>query len=351
MNTASLKTEFAAYTRDGKLHIRVWCHDADQQCAETIRLNFDPDHSGRRPHNVVQVFVESDGSTRAETMEYDIVHFTPVDGVQSRSELKNGVWEITVELPLDLVYKSRGTRPYIGLNVIRVRKGHSTSKWSGLPGEISVHCLQGIGDLLFAEGLSSDQLNDWIERAVQDSNTAYTKWEKQKLPPDMLRHVRAKKSGFSLRIKREDAERARMNARETEWGAQIARRIYEVADYWASKSDDELFDFIIPGNPRAMTPSQFYGDPLTGGNRLTLKTCLETPFRFYNEKTGEWWYPGKRLTNPTTGEEVVVEDNGEGFLIPEGFPNPYTRCMLVAATRNYRLAMAMAAPYCPSITD
>ncbi|TNJ62471.1 hypothetical protein FE784_30355 [Paenibacillus hemerocallicola] len=351
MNTASLKTEFAAYTRDGKLHIRVWCHDADQQCAETIRLNFDPDHSGRRPHNVVQVFVESDGSTRAETMEYDIVRFTPVDGVQSRSELKNGVWEITVELPLDLVYKSRGTRPYIGLNVIRVRKGHSTSKWSGLPGEISVHCLQGIGDLLFAEGLSSDQLNDWIERAVQDSNTAYTKWEKQKLPPDMLRHVRAKKSGFSLRIKREDAERARMNARETEWGALIARRIYEVADYWASKSDDELFDFIIPGNPRAMTPSQFYGDPLTGGNRLTLKTCLETPFRFINEKTGEWWYPGKRLTNPTTGEEVVVEDNGEGFLIPEGFPNPYTRCMLVAATRNYRLAMAMAAPYCPSITD
>lgn len=351
MNTASLRTEFAACTRDGKLHIRVWCHDADPQFEETIRLNFDPDHSGRRPHNVVQVFVESDGSTRAETMEYDIVRFTPVEGVRSRSDLKNGVWEITVELPLNLVYKSRGTRPYIGLNVIRVRKGHSTSKWSGLPGEISVHCLQGIGDLIFAEGLSAGQLNDWIERAVQDSNTAYTKWEKQKLPPDMLQHVRAKKSGFSLRIKREDAERARMNARETEWGAQIARRIYEVADYWASKSDDELFDFIIPGNPRAMTPSQFYGDPLTGGNRLTLKTCLETPFRFYNEKTGEWWYPGKRLTNPTTGEEVVVEDNGEGFLIPEGFPNPYTRCMLVAATRNYRLAMAMAAPYCPSITD
>lgn len=352
MNSASRKTEFAAYTSKGKLHIRVWCHDADPQQTETIRLNFDPDHSGRRPHNLVQIIVDSDGRTKAETMEYDIVRFTPVEGVQSSAVFHSGVWEITVILPIDLVYKSRAERPYIGLNVIRIRKESPVlSRWSGLPGEISVHGLQGIGDLIFAEGLSADETNEWIERAIEDSNTAYTRWEKQKLPPEMLRHVRDKKSGFSLRIKPEDAERARRNARETEWGTRIASRIYEVADYWASKSDDELFDFIIPGNPRAMTPSQFYGDPLTGGNRLTLKTCLETPFRFYNEKTGEWWYPGKKLNNPATGEEVIVVDNGEGFLIPEGFPNPYTRCMLVAATRNYRLAMAMAAPYCPSITD
>ncbi|MDF2722230.1 MAG: hypothetical protein K0Q59_1905, partial [Paenibacillus sp.] len=352
INSASRKTEFAAYTCEGKLHIRVWCHDADAQQPETIRLNFDPDHSGRRPHNLVQIFIDSDGKTTAETMEYDIIRFTPVEGVCGSSVFRDGVWEMTVVMPLDLVYLTKGTRPYIGLNVIRMRKEKPVlSKWSGLPGEISVVCLQGIGDLIFADGWTEDETNAWIERAIADSNTAYTKWEKQKLPPDMLRHVRDKRSGFSLRIKPEDAERARRNARETEWGATIAASIYEVADYWAAKTDDELFDFILPGNPRAMTPSQFYGDPLTGGNRLTLKTCLETPFRFYNEQTGEWWYPGKKLNNPTTGEEVIVEDNGEGFLIPEGFPNPHTRCMLVAATRNYRLAMAMAAPYCPTLTD
>ncbi|RAV23259.1 heparinase II/III family protein [Paenibacillus contaminans] len=352
MNGAARKTEFAAYTSKDMLHIRIWCYDADPQQTETIRLNFDPDHSGRRPHNLVQVIVDTDGMTKAEKMDYDIIRLTPVEGVRGSSEFRSGVWEITVTMPLDLVYKSRQTKPYVGLNVIRVRKeSPALSKWSGLPGEISVFGLQGIGDLIFAEGLSADETNDWIKRAIEDSNTAYTRWEKQKLPAEILRHVRDKKSGFSLRIKPEDAERARFNARETEWGARIAARIYEVADYWASKSDDELFDFIIPGNPRAMTPSQFYGDPLTGGNRLTLKTCLETPFRFYNETTGEWWYPGKKLNNPATREEVIVEDNGEGFLIPEGFPNPYTRCMLVAATRNYRLAMVMAAPYCPSITD
>ncbi|RKN86134.1 heparinase II/III family protein [Paenibacillus ginsengarvi] len=352
INSASRKTEFAAYTNKNDLHIRIWCYDAEPQQMETIRLNFDPDHSGRRPHNLVQIMIDSNGTTKAETMEYDIVRLTPVEGVRGSSVFRNGAWEMTVLLPLELVYKSRQTRPYIGLNVIRTSKGSpALSKWSGLPGEISVSCLQGIGDLIFAEGLSEDKTNEWIERATQDSNTAYTKWEKQKLPSDMLKHIRDKKTGFSLRIKPEDAERARRSASETEWGARIAARIYEVADYWASKTDDELFDFIIPGNPRAMTPSQFYGDPLTGGNRSTLKTCLETPFRFYNETTGEWWYPGKKLKNPSTGEEVTVEDNGEGFLIPEGFPNPYTRCMLVAATRNYRLAMAMAAPYCPSITD
>lgn len=351
MNVAVRRTEFAAYTKDGRLHIRVWCHDADPQ-RETLRLHFDPDHSGRRPHNFVQIVIDAVGACRAETMEYDIVRHTPIAGVESVSQFRDRVWEATVELPLGLVYKSRGVRPYIGFNVIRSRQGsRELAKWSGLPGELSVQCLQGIGDLLFAEDLSAEETNEWIERAIRDSNTAHTRWEKQKLPADMQRHARAKRSGYSLRVKRDDAERARVNARETEWGARIARRIYEVADYWAAKSDDELFDFILPGNPRAMTPSQFYGDPLTGGNRTTLKTCLETPFRFYNEKTGEWWYPGKRLANPTTGEEVVVEDRGEGFLIPEGFPNPGTRLMLVAATRNYRLAMAMAAPYCPSITD
>ena len=354
MKPAARKTEFAAITNSGRLLVRIRCLDCDPEKKEELRLRFDPDHSGRRPHNLVQVTLRSDGFVMAEKMEYDLIRLTPVDGVKVESSSFNGnVWEAVVSLPLPLVRREESAgRRYIGLNVIRTRAGErSYSKWSGLPGELYLHCLHGIGDLIFVNGLTKPEIDELVKKAIADSNTAYTRWEKQKLPPEIRKDVRRKKHGFTLRLKREDAERARANARQTDWGAEIARRILETADYWANKSDDELFDFILPGNPRAMTPSQFYGDPLTGGNRNTLKTCLETPYRFYNEETGEWWYPGKRVKNPSTGEEVVVEDNGEGFLIPEGFPNPGTRLMLVAAYRHYRLGMAMAGPYGPTITD
>ena len=65
-------------------------------------------------------------------------------------------------------------------------------------------------------------------------------------------------------------EVARESATSTSWGKNIQKRILEVADNWASKSDQELFDLVPVGNPLALTPGQYYGDSLSGGNRKTL---------------------------------------------------------------------------------
>src|SRR5690606_20387718 len=144
----------------------------------------------------------------AGRMEYDIIHLTPIEGVQGRSDVVNGLWEIEVDLPLELIGLSYGSRRHIGFNVVRLRKDNrSWSKWSGLPGELSVHFLQGLGDLILAHDLTAAETETLIEHVVADSNTYYTKWERQKLPADILNDVRAKKSGFSLRLKKEDVER------------------------------------------------------------------------------------------------------------------------------------------------
>jgi hypothetical protein len=348
-NPSKLKTEFAAYKKDDLLFIRIKCADYHPDQPEYFRLVFDPARSARRPHNLLQVRIHSDGRCNAGKMEYDIVHLKPVDGIFANIEKGDSTLDITVTVPLLLLHP-QGKPEAIGFNMYRSARGE-LAKWSGYPSELCIHTLQGCGDLIFTDGLSDKEVDELVKKITEDRNLYHTRWEKQSIPQELYRYYRPKKSGFSLRIKKSDVESARYNAEHTLWGKATKDHIFEVADYWASKSDDELFDLVPVGNPRALTPSQFFGDPLTGGNRGTLTTCLETPYRWYNQKTKEWWYPGKKVVNPLTKEEIIVEDNGEGFLLPEGFANPNTRCMLVAAYRSFILGMLMSKPYCPVITD
>ncbi|MFX0102199.1 MAG: hypothetical protein ACFFCS_21720 [Candidatus Hodarchaeota archaeon] len=158
--------------------------------------------------------------------------------------------------------------------------------------------------------------------------------------------VNEKKSG-NLIYKKSIIENARKNATNTGWGKEIAKRILTVADYWASKTDEELVALVPTGNPRALSPGQYYGDPIDGGNRKTLYTSLETPYKWYNPNTRTWWYNGAKVKNPGTGEMVEMHDDGGGFIAPEGFPRPGEPTMFSAAYRLFIIAMLCNVPYAP----
>jgi hypothetical protein len=127
--------------------------------------------------------------------------------------------------------------------------------------------------------------------------------------------------------------------------------ILKIADYWAAKSDDELFDLIPVGNPRSVTPCGHYGDPLAGGDRNAHEACLERPYQWYTPATGEWWYNGKVFRNPTTDEELILQDDGGGFIAPDGFPHPGMRYMFTAAYRLFILSMLLGSPRCEVLND
>lgn len=177
-----------------------------------------------------------------------------------------------------------------------------------------------------------------------DTKETWTAWEKAPLNPSIASMLREKTRGHTI-FREGLVKNTRYNAVHTRWGAEIARRIMDVADYWASKTDTELLDLVPIGNPRAVTPGQYFGDPISGGNRETFVTCLETPYRWYNPKTKVWWYDGALVKNPGTGKDVKVKDDGSGFVSPEGFARPGERTMFVAAYRLFIIGMLLGQPY------
>lgn len=170
------------------------------------------------------------------------------------------------------------------------------------------------------------------------------RWEKAPLDPAVAELVEPKQRGHTI-WRADWVRQARQNATNTVWGQAVAARIMAVADYWAAKSDRELLELIPVGNPRAMVPGTYHGDPLSGGNRKTLVTCLETPYRWYNPETKQWWYDGVTVTNPGTGKPLTVRDDGSGFVAPDGFPRPGMRTYFTAAYRGYLIGMLLASPY------
>jgi len=187
-------------------------------------------------------------------------------------------------------------------------------------------------------------MKDRDSREKQEITRDMTKWERMPLDPNGVAWVNSKRHGHSM-WREEWIRQARRNAADTVWGKAIASRILAVADYWAAKSDLELLNLIPTENPRALTPGQYYGDPISGGNRATLCTCLETPYRWYNPTTKQWWYDGVTVTNPATGEKLIVKDDGSGFVAPDGFPRPGVRTYFTAAYRGYIIGMLIDSPY------
>ncbi|MBD3353347.1 MAG: hypothetical protein GF364_17835, partial [Candidatus Lokiarchaeota archaeon] len=140
---------------------------------------------------------------------------------------------------------------------------------------------------------------------------------------------------------------AKENTLRSRWGAAIKKKILKVADFWSDKGDLDLLNLIPSENPTALTPGQYYGDPITSGNRKTLYTCLETPYRWYNPETKRWWYDGGIVTNPRTGKTLIVHDDGNGFKAPKGFPRPGQKYMFVAAYRLFIIGHLLLTSYAP----
>lgn len=93
----------------------------------------------------------------------------------------------------------------------------------------------------------------------------------------------------------------------------------EIADWWASRSDEWLYSFLPVETPHVLCVGYSSGCPIHGGYRGTLQPDLTRKYHYVCARGEEDWYPGCTARNPATGEEVTVVDEGEGWVVPEGF--------------------------------
>ncbi|MFK7691891.1 hypothetical protein [Paenibacillus sp. HJGM_3] len=354
---AAQKSRLTMSMTGQRIVIELTCEKFRELGDEVVHFLFDPAHNGRKPHNFIRI--RCDGAYfYYDRFGYEYESQPLPVGFYGNADVQQGTLHLRMELPLaDIGFRddwaTSAGRRWIGFNVYRQTSGKGDSgisKWSGQPCDSIVHG-QGMGLLLPTSGLDENEIEEVVRLAEADRRGMPTRWEKRTVPSEIHTYVTRKKQGMTGRLRRSDVERARLNSETTAWGRAMRDSIVSVADYWAGKSDDELFDLVPAGNPRALTVAQYYGDPLYGGNFRTLQTCLERPYEFYNPATSTWWKLGMTIPNPTTGEPVVLDDPGDGFIAPVGFPNPHVRYMFKGAYRLFLLGMLMGSPYELTIED
>ena len=157
-----------------------------------------------------------------------------------------------------------------------------------------------------------------------------------------------KKQGGTGPIGQAEQLRTRRNA-QTPWGKRQAEKILADANWFLDKSDDFIYEMIPPENPRAISPSYERGCPIHGGGRRCMQTNTALLYRWQCVIGWEWWFNGALVQNPTTGEEVEVWDEGDGWAAPEGFANPGTVYHFHSAWRYYVLSKLFFEPYEPTI--
>lgn len=344
---------FRMCTERDRLHIELRCEKVKPGQAGELTLLFDVDFSRRKRRNAIQFRLREDGTLEYDEYRYEIETLPIPPQMQYRYDSDGNAHNIRLSLPFSLLrlettIPDEFTKRVLGFNVIRTITGAGDKQvltWSGIKGD-KTDVGQGAGMLLFTRGLAPAEYERQAERLSADADYYFMDWTKRKVPPELYDFLTDKKQGLTVRMNADDVRIARDTAENTSWGRETKAAILRIADYWAAKSDDELFELVPFGNPRAMSVGQSFGDPLTGGRRTAFQVCLERPYEYYNPSTGVWWRNGMTIRNPTTGEDLVLDDDGRGFLAPEGFPNPGVRYMFTASYRSFLLAMLMAHPYC-----
>lgn len=160
-----------------------------------------------------------------------------------------------------------------------------------------------------------------------------------------------KKHGLQGLYDHGDLQNAIRNIRTNPRAKAIHDAILVQARFWAALPDSVLYGLLASQNPRALTPSQYHGCPIHGGNRSTLETSLLHPYRYRCRVGGEWWYNGKAVTNPETGKSVTVQDQGQGWVAPSGFPQAGETYYFQAAYRLFLILKLFAVPYGPEIAN
>lgn len=149
----------------------------------------------------------------------------------------------------------------------------------------------------------------------------------------------------------DDLQIAIRNIRTNNRAKAIHDAILKQARFWAALPDTVRYGLLASQNLRALTPSQNHGCPIHGGNRSTLETSLLHPYRYRCRMGGEWWYNGKAVTNPETGKSVTVQDQGQGWVAPSGFPQAGETYYFQAAYRLYLILKLFAVPFGPEIPN
>ncbi len=103
------------------------------------------------------------------------------------------------------------------------------------------------------------------------------------------------------------------------YGQTHVSKSQKVADWWAEQDDEYLYGRIPADPPSELCLGYHVGCPIHGGMRGTLSADLHQPYHYQCSRGKEWWYPGCKVENPTSGEEVTVVDDGNGWTAPEGF--------------------------------
>ena len=160
-----------------------------------------------------------------------------------------------------------------------------------------------------------------------------------------------KTRGLAGIFSREDVARARRNIEKLPWARAMFEEIVRDADFWAGQSDDLLYAMIPTQNPLALTPAQYHGCPIHGGNRINLETDLLHPYQWRCTLGGEWWHNGVEVINPGTGQKVQMVDEGPGWVAPEGFPNAGTTYHFTGAYRNVLIYRLFYSPYAPQTKE
>ncbi|MCD6221865.1 heparinase II/III family protein [bacterium] len=129
------------------------------------------------------------------------------------------------------------------------------------------------------------------------------------------------------------------------WAKDAFEKIKKDADYWVSKSDEEIYNFIPPENPRAYCPCYAFGCPICGtGNVLSTKevlaTSLETPNKWRCVSCGRWFGPGEEIEYQ--GKRFKIIDDDSGWKVPEGLPGAGYKYYFVASYRTYKLYLLFA---------
>ena len=151
---------------------------------------------------------------------------------------------------------------------------------------------------------------------------------------------RYKEHGYTGMFTKEDFELIKEYIKKYPWAGEAFEKIKKDADYWASKSDEELYNFIPPENPRAYSPCYSFGCPVCGTGKgsfadRAMATSLETPNRWKCKTCGRWWGPGEEIAY--NGEKFKITDDGLGWTIPEGLPGSGHKCYFAPAWRLYVL--------------
>ena len=159
--------------------------------------------------------------------------------------------------------------------------------------------------------------------------------------------ARPKPSGLIGIYDQADLERAKRNVERVGWAREMLDEIVRDADYWVGYADEALYAMVPAENPMALTVAQYDGCPIHGGNRSTFVGDMLHPYQWRCELGGEWWYQGIEVTNPGTGEQIRVLDEGPGWVAPEGFPNAGVTYYFTGAYRALMLYRLFSSPYCP----